>query len=157
MSEALEKWNVEIFRSTLPRIWQIVQEMDRRCRIELNKAFPGDQGKIDYMAIIGDNQVRMANICAFTCHSINGVSKLHSEIIKDSVFHDYYLFKPKAFKNVTNGIAYRRWLLASNPGLTHLLEESIGDGFKRDASELKKLEAYANDPAMLQSLGEVKH
>ena len=157
MSEALEKWNVEIFRSTLPRIWQIVQEMDRRCRIELNKAFPGDQGNIDYMAIIGDNQVRMANICAFTCHSINGVSKLHSEIIKDSVFHDYYLFKPKAFKNVTNGIAYRRWLLASNPGLTHLLEESIGDGFKRDASELKKLEAYANDPAMLQSLGEVKH
>ena len=157
MSEALEKWNVEIFRSTLPRIWQIVQEMDRRCRIELNKAFPGDQGKIDYMAIIGDNQVRMANICAFTCHSINGVSKLHSEIIKDSVVHDYYLFKPKAFKNVTNGIAYRRWLLASNPGLTHLLEESIGDGFKRDASELKKLEAYANDPAMLQSLGEVKH
>ncbi len=157
MSEALEKWNVEIFRSTLPRIWQIVQEMDRRCRIELNKAFPGDQGKIDYMAIIGDNQVRMANICAYTCHSINGVSKLHSEIIKDSVFHDYYLFKPKAFKNVTNGIAYRRWLLASNPGLTHLLEESIGDGFKRDASELKKLEAYANDPAMLQSLGEVKH
>ena len=157
MSEALEKWNVEIFRSTLPRIWQIVQEMDRRCRIELNKAFPGDQGKIDYMAIIGDNQVRMANICAFTCHSINGVSKLHSEIIKDSVFHDYYLFKPKAFKNVTNGIAYRRCLLASNPGLTHLLEESIGDGFKRDASELKKLEAYANDPAMLQSLGEVKH
>ena len=157
MSEALEKWNVEIFRSTLPRIWQIVQEMDRRCRIELNKAFPGDQGKIDYMAIIGDNQVRMANICAFTCHSINGVSKLHSEIIKDSVFHDYYLFKPKAFKNVTNGIAYRRWLLASNTGLTHLLEESIGDGFKRDASELKKLEAYANDPAMLQSLGEVKH
>ncbi|MCI6175278.1 glycogen/starch/alpha-glucan phosphorylase [bacterium] len=157
MSEALEKWNVEIFRSTLPRIWQIVQEMDRRCRVELNKAFPGDQGKIDYMAIIGDNQVRMANICAFTCHSINGVSKLHSEIIKDSVFHDYYLFKPKAFKNVTNGIAYRRWLLASNPGLTHLLEESIGDGFKRDASELKKLEAYANDPAMLQSLGEVKH
>ena len=157
MSEALEKWNVEIFRSTLPRIWQIVQEMDRRCRIELNKAFPGDQGKIDYMAIIGDNQVRMANICAFTCHSINGVSKLHSEIIKDSVFHDDCRFKPKACRNVTSGIAYRRWLLASNPGRTHLLEESIGDGFKRDASELKKLEAYANDPAMLQSLGEVKH
>ncbi|MDD6320022.1 MAG: glycogen/starch/alpha-glucan phosphorylase [Oscillospiraceae bacterium] len=156
MSEALEKWNVDIFRSTLPRIWQIVKEMDRRCRIDLEKAFPGDQGKIDYMAIIGDNQIRMANICAFTCHSINGVSKLHSEIIKDSVFHDYYLYKPQAFKNVTNGIAYRRWLLASNPGLTNLLEESIGDGFKSDASQLKKLEAYANDPAMLESLGKVK-
>ena len=156
MSEALEKWNVDIFRSTLPRIWQIVQEMDRRCRADLEKAFPGDQGKIDYMAIIGDNQVRMANICAYTCHSINGVSKLHSEIIKDSVFHDYFLYKPKAFKNVTNGIAYRRWLLAANPGLTKLLEDSIGPGFKQDASELKKFEKFADDSAMLDKLAAVK-
>ncbi len=157
MSEALEKWNADIFRSTLPRIWQIVCEMDRRCRIELEKAFPGDYGKINYMTILGDNQVRTANICAYVCHAINGVSKLHSEIIKDSVFHDYYLFKPKAFKNVTNGIAYRRWLLASNPGLTNLLEETIGDGFKTDASELKKLEKFANDSAVLEKLGKVKH
>ena len=156
MSEALEKWNVDIFRSTLPRIWQIVQEMDRRCRADLEKAFPGDQGKIDYMAIIGDNQVRMANICAYTCHSINGVSKLHSEIIKDSVFHDYFLYKPRAFKNVTNGIAYRRWLLAANPGLTKLLEDSIGPGFKQDASELKKFEKFADDSAMLDKLAAVK-
>ena len=156
MSEALEKWNVDIFRSTLPRIWQIVQEMDRRCRADLEKAFPGDQGKIDYMAIIGDNQVRMANICAYTCHSINGVSKLHSEIIKDSVFHDYFLYKPQAFKNVTNGIAYRRWLLAANPGLTKLLEDSIGPGFKQDASELKKFEKFADDAAMLDKLAAVK-
>ena len=156
MSEALEKWNVDIFRSTLPRIWQIVQEMDRRCRADLEKAFPGDQGKIDYMAIIGDNQVRMANICAYTCHSINGVSKLHSEIIKDRVFHDYFLYKPKAFKNVTNGIAYRRWLLAANPGLTKLLEDSIGPGFKQDASELKKFEKFADDSAMLDKLAAVK-
>ena len=156
MSEALEKWNVDIFRSTLPRIWQIVQEMDRRCRADLEKAFPGDQSKIDYMAIIGDNQVRMANICAYTCHSINGVSKLHSEIIKDSVFHDYFLYKPKAFKNVTNGIAYRRWLLAANPGLTKLLEDSIGPGFKQDASELKKFEKFADDSAMLDKLAAVK-
>ena len=156
MSEALEKWNVDIFRSTLPRIWQIVQEMDRRCRADLEKAFPGDQGKIDYMAIIGDNQVRMANICAYTCHSINGVSKLHSEIIKDSVFHDYFLYKPQAFKNVTNGIAYRRWLLAANPGLTKLLEDSIGPGFKQDASELKKCEKFADDSAMLDKLAAVK-
>ena len=156
MSEALEKWNVDIFRSTLPRIWQIVQEMDRRCRADLEKAFPGDQGKINYMAIIGDNQVRMANICAYTCHSINGVSKLHSEIIKDSVFHDYFLYKPNAFKNVTNGIAYRRWLLAANPGLTKLLEDSIGPGFKQDASELKKFEKFADDSAMLDKLAAVK-
>ena len=156
MSEALEKWNVDIFRSTLPRIWQIVQEMDRRCRADLEKAFPGDQGKINYMAIIGDNQVRMANICAYTCHSINGVSKLHSEIIKDSVFHDYFLYKPQASKNVTNGIAYRRWLLAANPGLTKLLEDSIGPGFKQDASELKKFEKFADDSAMLDKLAAVK-
>ena len=156
MSEALEKWNIDIFRSTLPRIWQIVCEMDRRCRIELEKAFPGDQGKINYMAILGDNQVRMANICCYTCHAINGVSKLHSEIIKDSVFHDYFLFKPKAFKNVTNGIAYRRWLLSSNQGLTDLLSETIGDGFKQDAAELKKFEKFAGDAQVLARLGQVK-
>ena len=156
MSEALEKWNADIFRSTLPRIWQIVCEMDRRCRAELAQAFPGDQGKIDYMAIIGDNQVRTANICAYTCHAINGVSKLHSEIIKDSVFHDYFLFKPNAFKNVTNGIAYRRWLLCSNPGLTHLLEETIGDGFKTDASELKKLEKFVDDKSVQEAVAKVK-
>lgn len=156
MSEALEKWNADIFRSTLPRIWQIVCEMDRRCRAELAQAFPGDQGKIDYMAIIGDNQVRTANICAYTCHAINGVSKLHSEIIKDSVFHDYFLFKPNAFKNVTNGIAYRRWLLCANPGLTHLLEETIGDGFKTDASELKKLEKFVDDKSVQEAAAKVK-
>ena len=156
MSEALEKWNADIFRNTLPRIWQIVCEMDRRCRAELAQAFPGDQGKIDYMAIIGDNQVRTANICAYTCHAINGVSKLHSEIIKDSVFHDYFLYKPQAFKNVTNGIAYRRWLLCSNPGLTHLLEETIGDGFKTDASELKKLEKFVDDKTVQAAAAKVK-
>ena len=156
MSEALEKWNADIFRNTLPRIWQIVCEMDRRCRADLAKAFPGDQGKIDYMAIIGDNQVRTANICAYTCHAINGVSKLHSEIIKDSVFHDYFLYKPQAFKNVTNGIAYRRWLLCSNPGLTKLLEDTIGDGFKTDASELKKLEKFVDDKSVQEAAAKVK-
>ena len=156
MSEALEKWNVDIFKMTLPRIYQIVVEMDRRAREKLEAAFPGDQGKIDYMAIIGDNQVRTANICAYTCHAINGVSKLHSEIIKDSVFHDYYLFKPQAFKNVTNGIAYRRWLLASNPELCKLLDETIGDGYKHDASDLTKLNKYENDKTVLKKLNEIK-
>ena len=156
MAEALEKWNVDIFKMTLPRIYQIVVEMDRRAREELAKAFPGDQGKIDYMALIGDNQVRMANICAYTANSINGVSKLHSEIIKESVFHDYYLFKPQAFKNVTNGIAYRRWLLASNPGLCKLLDETIGDGYKHDASDLSKLNKFENDKTILKRLNEIK-
>ena len=156
MAEALEKWNVDIFKMTLPRIYQIVVEMDRRARAELEKVFPGDKGKIDYMALIGDNQVRMANICAYTANSINGVSKLHSEIIKESVFHDYYLFKPQAFKNVTNGIAYRRWLLASNPGLCKLLDETIGDGYKHDASDLSKLNKFENDKTILKRLNEIK-
>ena len=156
MAEALEKWNVDIFKMTLPRIYQIVVEMDRRARAELEKVFPGDKGKIDYMALIGDNQVRMANICAYTANSINGVSKLHSQIIKDSVFHDYYLFKPQAFKNVTNGIAYRRWLLASNPELCKLLDETIGDGYKHDASDLSKLNKYATDKTLLKKLNEIK-
>ena len=156
MSEALEKWNIDIFRKTLPRIYQICQELDRQCRRDFEKKFPGDQGKIDYMAILGGNQVRMANICCYVCHSINGVSKLHSEIIKQSVFHDYYLYSPEKFTNVTNGIAYRRWLLASNPGLTNLLSETIGDGFKRDASQLKKFEKFANDKTVLKKLDAVK-
>lgn len=156
MSEALEKWNVDLFRMTLPRIYMIVQEMDRRARMDLEQAFPGDIGKINYMALIGDNQIRMANICAYTCHSINGVSKLHSEIIKQSVFHDYYLFKPAAFKNVTNGIAYRRWLLASNPGLCSLLDDVIGTGYRTDARELRRLEKFNTDSTVLQRLEEVK-
>ena len=156
MAEALEKWNVDIFKMTLPRIYQIVVEMNRRAREELEKAFPGDEGKINYMALIGDNQVRMANICAYTSHSINGVSKLHSEIIKDSVFHDYYLFKPQAFKNVTNGIAYRRWLLASNPELCKLLDETIGTGYKHDAADLSKLNKFAEDKTVLKRLNEIK-
>ena len=156
MAEALEKWNVDIFKMTLPRIYQIVVEMDRRAREKLEAAFPGDQGKINYMALIGDNQVRMANICAYTANSINGVSKLHSEIIKESVFHDYYLFKPQAFKNVTNGIAYRRWLLASNPELCKLLDETIGIGYKHDAADLSKLNKFAEDKTVLKRLNEIK-
>ena len=98
----------------------------------------------------------MANICAYTANSINGVSKLHSEIIKESVFHDYYLFKPQAFKNVTNGIAYRRWLLASNPELCKLLDETIGTGYKHDAADLSKLNKFAEDKTVLKRLNEIK-
>ena len=93
---------------------------------------------------------------AYTANSINGVSKLHSEIIKESVFHDYYLFKPQAFKNVTNGIAYRRWLLASNPELCKLLDETIGTGYKHDAADLSKLNKFAEDKTVLKRLNEIK-
>ena len=156
MSEALEKWSVDIFKKTLPRIYQICCELDKQCRADLELKFPGDEGKINYMAILGDNQVRMANICCYVCHSINGVSKLHSEIIKESVFHDYFLYSPKKFTNVTNGIAYRRWLLGGNPALTSLLTETIGDDFKTDASQLKKFEKFAKDKTVLAKLGDVK-
>lgn len=156
MSEALEKWNVDIFKTTLPRIYQICEELDRQLRAELELKFPGDIGKINYMAILGDNQVRMANICCYICHSINGVSKLHSQIIKEDVFHDYFLFTPEKFTNVTNGIAYRRWLLSANQRLTKLLTESIGDGFCHDADQLKKLTKFENDKAFLKKLAAVK-
>ncbi|NLS85737.1 MAG: glycogen/starch/alpha-glucan phosphorylase [Ruminococcaceae bacterium] len=156
MSEALEKWSVDIFKKTLPRIYQICCELDKQCRADLELKFPGDEGKINYMATLGDNQVRMANICCYVCHSINGVSKLHSEIIKESVFHDYFLYSPKKFTNVTNGIAYRRWLLGGNPALTSLLTETIGDDFKTDASQLKKFEKFAKDKTVLAKLGDVK-
>ena len=156
MSEALEKWNVDIFRRTLPRIFSIVQEMDRRARLDFEEAFPGDEGKIEYMALIGDNQVRMANICCYATHSINGVSALHSEIITQTIFHDYFLYSPEKFGNVTNGIAYRRWLLQSNPGLTALLEDTIGPGFKKNAAELKDFAKFKKDSSVLKRLEEVK-
>ncbi|MEG0895976.1 MAG: glycogen/starch/alpha-glucan phosphorylase [Ruthenibacterium sp.] len=157
MSEALEKWNMDLFKKTLPRIYQICNELNKQCRADLEMKFPGDEGKIDYMAIFGGNEVRMANICCYVCHSINGVSKLHSEIIKESVFHDYFLATPEKFTNVTNGIAYRRWLLASNPALTALLSETIGDGFKKDAAKLKDFAKFADDKTVLQKLEEVKY
>ncbi len=156
MAEALEKWSIDIFKMTLPRIYQIVEELDRRARAVLEAAFPGDQGKVNYMALLGDNQVRMANICAYTAHSINGVSQLHSEIIKESVFNDYFLFKPQAFKNVTNGIAYRRWLLSSNPALCDLLDNTIGAGYRQDAKALSKLNAFKNNKNVLSDLEKVK-
>ncbi len=156
MSEALEKWPCDLFKRVLPRIYQILQEMDRRARIEFTEVFPNDPGKVDYMAMIHGGEIRMANICCYASHSINGVSKLHSEIIKETVFHDYFLFCPEKFTNVTNGIAYRRWLLQGNPTLTAYLEEVIGDGFKTDASELSKLFTYKKDSAVLARLDEVK-
>jgi starch phosphorylase len=108
------------------------------------------------MSIIKDNQIHMATLCVMASHSVNGVSKLHSEIIKDSVFHEEYLDTPNKFKNVTNGIAYRRWLYQSNPGLTALLREKIGNQFLVDGSELKKLAVFENDAEVLQRLRDIK-
>jgi len=153
----LEKWNVGLFKETLPRIYDILEELNKRARQDLFNHFPGDWGKIDYMSLVNGNEVRTANICCYVCHSINGVSELHSEIIKDTVFHDYFLFAPKKFKNVTNGIAYRRWLLQSNPALCKFLDEKIGEDYKRDAYSLKALEKYHDDAEAVKELMEIKH
>ncbi len=156
MSEALEKWTVDLFKSVLPRIYEIVFEIDKMLRRDLETRFPGDIGKISYMSIIEKGEIRMANLCVYMTHRVNGVSKLHSEIVKEEVFNDYFLFTPEKFTNVTNGIAYRRWLLQSNDALTAMLTETIGPGFKKDASHLKKLEKFAGDKAVLERLGQIK-
>ena len=139
MAEALETWDVDLMQRILPRIYAIIVEINNRYCAHLMEVTGGDSEKVTRMSIILDNRVKMANLCCAASSSVNGVSKLHSEIIKDSVFHDQYTVNPDAFKNVTNGIAYRRWLLASNQGLTNLLTECIGDGFKKDASKLAEI------------------
>ncbi len=156
MAEALETWDVDLMQRILPRIYSIIVEINNRYCAHLMEVTDGDSEKVTRMSIILNNRVKMANLCCAASSSINGVSKLHSEIIKESVFHDQYTVTPDAFKNVTNGIAYRRWLLASNQGLTRLLTECIGDGFKKDASKLEDFKKFANDKAVLDKLAAVK-
>lgn len=156
MAEALETWDVDLMQRILPRIYAIIVEINNRYCAHLTEVTGGDSEKVTRMSIILDNRVKMANLCCAASNSVNGVSKLHSEIIKDSVFHDQYTVNPDAFKNVTNGIAYRRWLLASNQGLTNLLTECIGDGFKKDASKLADFKKFATDKSVLDKLAAVK-
>ena len=155
MAEALKCWGIDLFRMRLPRIYQIVEEINRRfCEGMHNRGVDGF--KVGRMAPWNDGFVKMANLAVVSCHSVNGVSKLHSEILKDRVFHDFYTEMPEKFTNVTNGIAHRRWLCQANPGLAKLLTELIGDGFVRDASELQKLMKYKDDPAVLEKMAAVK-
>ena len=156
MSEALEKWNEELFAEQLPRIHTIVQEIDRRLRERLNSIYPGDFGKIEYMAVISGGEIRMANLCLACCHMVNGVSKLHTEILEKTIFSDYYNIEPSHFCNVTNGIAYRRWLCQANPALTSYIKELIGDGFMKDANELERLLAYKDNDDVLYRLSRIK-
>ena len=156
MSEALERWSVDLFQQLLPRVYQIVMEIDRRLRMELQEFYGNDMGKIEYMAVISRHEIRMANLCLACCHKVNGVSKLHSEILTNSIFRDYYQMEPDHFCNVTNGIAYRRWLCQANPELTALLKELIGDGFTKDSTQLEKLLKYKDDAQVLQRLQEIK-
>lgn len=155
MAEALETWDKDLMQRILPRIYSIICEINHRyCEGLYNRL--GDWNKVERLSILSNNKVKMANLCIDASHSVNGVSRLHSEIIKESVFKEQYEDKPVKFKNVTNGIAYRRWLLQSNKPLTDLLSETIGEGFKRDAAELQKLRLFENDKALLEKLAEIK-
>ena len=156
MSEALERWSEWLFKEQLPRVYAIVVEINRRLLESLYQVYPGDHAKIDYMAVIANGEVRMANLCLAACHKVNGVSKLHSDILKDSIFNDYYNISKDRFINVTNGIAYRRWLCQSNPLLTDYLKEIIGDGFTKNCEELEKLLKYKDDKAVLENLRKIK-
>ena len=155
MSEALECWNESMFKMLLPRIYQIITEINNRFSKDVYDYY-GNSEKVNQLAIIANHQVRMAHLCIVGSHSVNGVSKLHSQILKDDVFHDFYCMMPHKFTNVTNGIAYRRWLYQSNPGLTKLLKEHIGDGFLTDGAKLSKIKKYVNNKTFLTELAKVK-
>ena len=156
MAEALEKWDVNLVKSVIPRIFSIIVEINNRYCKGLMERNGYDSAKTTRMSIIKDNMIHMATLCVAASHSVNGVSKLHSEIIKQSVFGEEYQNTPEKFKNVTNGIAYRRWLYQSNPGLTKLLSDTIGTKFIKDASELSKFKQFENDEEVLKKLMEVK-
>lgn len=156
MSEALECWNVDLFHEQLPRVYSICVEINRRLIEHLSSIYPGDWAKINYMAVIANNEIRMANLCLAACHKVNGVSKLHTDILRNGIFRDYCQVTPDRFLNVTNGIAYRRWLCQSNPLLTDYLTDLIGDGFKRDARNLQDLLKYKGDEKVLADLHAIK-
>ena len=156
LPEALEKWNVDLFRLKLPRIYSIIEEINRRLCADLWNMYPGDWDRISRMAIIGYSQVRMANLSVAASHTVNGVSALHSDILKKTVFHDYYKAMPYKFTNVTNGIAHRRWLCYSNPSLSGLLDETIGPDYRKNPQVLQAFRKYENDDAVLEKLRAIK-
>ena len=155
MAEALECWGEDLFKRLVPRIYQIIREIDNRFRKKIWEE-TGDAARVERMAIISNGAVRMANLCVAVCHKVNGVSALHSQILKDSVFNDFYTLEPDKFTNVTNGIAHRRWLCQANPRLTSMLTGLIGKGFVYDASELIKLRDFKDDASVLEELRKIK-
>ena len=156
LAEALETWAEDLVARRLPRIHSILKEINRRFCDDLWKRFPGDWNKISRMSILSHNTVRMANLSIVGSHSVNGVSALHSDIIKQSIFKDFYEYTPNKFTNVTNGIAHRRWLNQSNPELCALLNDCIGDGYAKDASKLKEFKKFENDTSVLKRLDDIK-
>lgn len=156
MPEALEKWNEDLIERRLPRIYSIIKEINQRFCGQMWNRFPGNWDKIDRMSILSHGQVKMANLAVIASHKVNGVSALHSEIIKNSIFSDYNEVFPDKFTNVTNGIAYRRWLCQSNKELSALIKDLIGDGFVLDGSKLTGLKAYTEDDSVLKRINEIK-
>lgn len=157
MKEALECWPEDLFSQRLPRIYQIVREINDRFSAEMMQKTGGDTEKVSRMAIISYGLVKMANLCVAASHRVNGVAKIHSEILKQTVFNDAYSVMPEKFGNVTNGIAHRRWLCQANPELTQFITDRIGDKFVLDASRLEKLAPFANDKAALDEFMAIKH
>lgn len=155
MAEALEKWSCDLLKSVVPRIFSIIVEINNRYCASLWERYH-DHKKVTGMSIIRDNTVHMAKLCVCASHHVNGVSAIHSEIIKRDIFSDEYGVSPQKFTNVTNGIAYRRWLYQSNPGLCSLLNDTIGDSYLDNDMNLKKLESFAQDESVLTRLAEVK-
>ncbi|MDE6154986.1 MAG: glycogen/starch/alpha-glucan family phosphorylase, partial [Eubacterium sp.] len=155
MKEALECWSEDLYRRLLPRIYEITKEIDNRFRAYV-WGVTQDADKVERMAIVSGGVIRMANLCVAGSHSVNGVSALHSEILKDTVFNDFYTITPDKFKNVTNGIAFRRWICQSNPQLTKFVTELIGDGFITKSDELLKLRDYKDDKQVLERITEIK-
>lgn len=156
MSEALEKWPVDLVRSHLPRIYTIIEEINKRFCSYIYETHPDMAGNINNMAIIEGGMVKMANLSIAGSYSVNGVSKLHSEILKADTFRDFNKVYPDKFTNVTNGITHRRWLCQANPLLSELLCEKIGDGFKTDLKEIEKFNAYIDDKSVLDALRDIK-
>lgn len=156
MAEALEKWPQNLFQGLLPRIFQIVQEINQRFCNELWAFYPNNWDVVNRNAVLSNGQVKMANLCLVTSHTINGVSALHSEILKNDVFADYYRMHPEKFTNVTNGITHRRWVAQANPRLAKLINDLIGDKWLKDPNALKELEDHIGDKQVLARLAQIK-
>lgn len=156
MAEALEKWPQNLFQGLLPRIFQIVQEINQRFCNELWAFYPNNWDVVNRNAVLSNGQVKMANLCLVTSHTINGVSALHSEILKNDVFADYYRMHPEKFTNVTNGITHRRWVAQANPRLAKLINDLIGDKWLKDPNALQELEDHIGDKQVLARLAQIK-
>ncbi|MDY3003769.1 MAG: glycogen/starch/alpha-glucan phosphorylase, partial [Christensenella hongkongensis] len=157
MAEALERWEEDMFKALLPRIYEIIKVINDKFCDSLWKIYPGEWDKISKMAIISYHEIRMANLCIAVCNKVNGVSKLHGEIIKSRTFRDFYIVFPDKFLGITNGITPRRWLAKANQPLTKLLCDHIGDGFLKDYKEMDRIEDLLDNQKFLDDFMEVKH